>query len=450
MPSSSASTLVDGDTATAFDLTISFAAGGWFQMFHFGVCKAFIDTGFLNRLEKEGKCVRFCGSSAGSLAAASLASGCYMHEEMKDFALICAEHYRSSMWHVMCMRDYLVASIHRFGDRMMESEEQKERTLQGMRGGRLEIYTTTLPLLKRKCITKFDDLDDIEESLIASCCLTPVVGLPFPLRKTGEWVCDGGIRSFQPRSGEAKTLTVSPFYFTSADIRPSTAVPVWWGLFPPSRDEHESLFSAGYNACVEYLVTSGQVPKDLSTLLMARNCRAGDEARRTGVAHIAVDGLITLLYIVCLRPLAIVAIYLEMVFVGVILLCIMVGAKLRGSSTDSTPVYETFRNMFSLRVFLRLLLSSRIPINETRLVKRSTMYRACQPLVFDSGRGVRQPKASAQSSGAASATPGGRRKRFIVDAHWNVHQRWKDLRDRGTTYWRGGDPPAKQMLDYGS
>lgn len=415
-----------------FDLTISFAAGGWFQMFHFGVCKAMVDSGYLDRLEKEGKRVRFCGSSAGSLAAASLASGCHMHDEMRDFAVICGEHYRSSLWHFMCMREYLVASIHRFGDRMMETDEKRERTLNGMREGRLEVYTTTLPLLRPKCITEFTDLADIEESLIASCCLSPVVGFPFPLRKTGEWVCDGGIRAFQPRNGEARTLTVSPFYFTSADIRPPTAVPVWWGLFPPAKAQHEDLFAIGYNACLEYLVTSGQVPKEMSTLLKTRNVQVSDAARRTGgPARIALDFVVTSFYVVMLRPLAIVAIYFEMLLVGLILLAIIASNVLRGKSLDATPVYETFRNMVSLRVFLRLLLSSRIPINESRLVKRSTMYRACQPLVFDSGRGVREkPKDAANGSSG----PGGgsaKKKRFVVDAHWNVHQRWNELRRTG-------------------
>jgi hypothetical protein len=434
---------VDG----SFDLTISFAAGGWFQMFHFGVCKAFVDSGFLAKLEQESKRVRFCGSSAGSLAAASLASGCHMHDEMKDFAVICGEHYRSSLWHFVCMREYLVASIHRFGDRMMETPEQRERTLAGMRDGRLEVYTTTLPFLSRRCMTEFDDLADIEESLIASCCLSPVVGLPFPLRKTGEWVCDGGVRSFQPRSGEARTLTVSPFYFTSADIRPPTAVPVWWGLFPPKKDEHEGLFATGYNACLEYLVTSGQVPKEMSTLLMTRPTHAGDVARKTGVTRIALDFIITSLYVVLLKPLAVVAIYLEMVLVGIILLCIIGCSFLKGASLDTTPVYETFRNMVSLRVFLRLLLSSRIPINETRLVKRSTMYRACQPLVFESGRGVRErPKDG--SGGGASGQGSAKKKKFVVDAHWNVHQRWSELRRTGgVSIWKGGGGAAQVPVE---
>lgn len=439
IPSSSSS------GSRSFDLTISFAAGGWFQMFHFGVCKAFVDSGFIAKLEREGKSVRFCGSSAGSLAAASLASGCHMHDDMKDFAVLCGEHYRSSLWHFMCMRDYLVASIHRFGDRMMETPEQQERTLAGMRGGRLEVYTTTLPFLTRKCMTEFDDLADIEESLIASCCLTPVVGLPFPLRKTGEWVCDGGVRSFQPRSGEPRTLTVSPFYFTSADIRPPTAVPVWWGLFPPKKEEHEGLFATGYNACLEYLVTSGQVPKEMSTLLMTRPTHAGDLAAKTGLGRIAIDFAITSLYVVMLKPLAVVAIYLEMILVGVILLFIVAASFVKGKSLDTTPVYETFRNMVSLRVLLRLLLSSRIPINETRLVKRSTMYRACQPLVFDSGRGIRER----QQDGAPSAPGSARKKKFIVDAHWNVRQRWSELRRTGgVSIWKRGDGVAPRALSF--
>lgn len=417
----------------AFDLTISFAAGGWFQMYHFGVCKAMIDSGFLSDLQQQGKKVRFCGSSAGALAASSLASGCYMHDEMKDFALICGEHFRESWLHVLCMREYLIASIHRFGDRMMETDEQREKTLHGMRNGRLEIYTTTLPLLRPKCLTSFADMDDLEEALVASCCLTPLVGLPFPLRESGEWVCDGGVRAFQPRKGQPNTLTVSPFYFTSADIHPSQAVPVWWGLMPPRREEHEELFYIGYNDCIEYLVTAGLVPKARSTLLVALKRATTRGARRGGVVQLMADASLALLYVAVLRPLSVIAIYVEMVVVGAVLAVLFLTSALhkRGRSSsmfDWRPIYETFRNVVSLRLFLRLLFgyASWIPVNEARLVKRSRLYRALQPLVFERGGRVRPscspPPSHARHAATQSETP--KKRRFMVDTYYQMKRHW--------------------------
>lgn len=415
-PSSNAPSSSPNDTD--FDLTISFAAGGWFQMYHFGVCKAFIDTGFLDKQRAAGKRLRFCGSSAGSLAAASLASGCNMHEEMRDFALQCADHYRESCWNFMCMREYLVASIHRFGDRLTATPESEEATFAALQGGQLEVYATTLPWLQRKCITTFDSLEDVEESLLASCCLTPVVGFPFPMRRTREWVCDGGFRSFQPRKNEPDTLCVSPFYFTSADIRPSTAIPVWWGLYPPSREEHRRLFDVGYNDALEYLVRRQLVDKEHITKLIATDTKL--QSRRGGVAAMLLDGLIALSYVAMLKPLAILCIYLEMLLVGLALgvVALMQLVRYGPQNVSWKAVHDTLRNMVSLRQFLRLVFTrSGIPFNEARLSKRSRFYRAFQPLVFTES----SVKATAETAA------GGTRKRFIVGAHWNMFRKTHPL-----------------------
>ena len=48
----------------------------------------------------------------------------------------------------------------------------------------------------------------------------------------GEWVCDGGLSDFKPVI-DADTITVSPFYFDYADIKPSRYIPPWWALYPP-------------------------------------------------------------------------------------------------------------------------------------------------------------------------------------------------------------------------
>jgi hypothetical protein len=403
------------NAAASFDVTLSFAAGGWFQMFHFGVCQAFVDTGFIKAMEAQGKTVRFCGSSAGSLAAAALASECTaMFPDMKSFALECADHYRESWWNFLCMKEYLVASIQRFGDKIVASRGM-EKVLDAVNGGRLEVYATTLPLLRRKCIATFDEFGDVEEALLASCCLTPVVGFPFQLRSTGEWVCDGGITAFQPRSGKGEIdlakgevlITVSPFYFTQADIRPSMFVPAWWGLYPPHRELHAALFDVGYNSALDFLIRHQLVAAAAGNDLYKppADLTLGSVAGQ-GLTAMVRDVLVTALYLLVGRPLAIFLIYTEMLLMALF----VVAASVLTSNKRWRSVYNNIRNLLSLRVFLRLLFSSKkIPINESRLAQSSGFYRALQPLVFE-GNKIRRTN---------QATPS-KPKRFIVDTHCNM------------------------------
>jgi hypothetical protein len=380
----------------SFDVTISFAAGGWFQMYHFGACKALIDSGYL-----ADKRVRYCGSSAGSLAASSLAAGCNQYEAMKDFAAVCADHYRESFWNIFCVKEYLMASIHRFGDAMMTPGEEKA-TIDKLNGGKLEIYTTTLPFMGRRIISDFTSMDDVEEALLASCCLTPWVGFPFRLRKTGELVCDGGFRAFQPRKGEPQTITISPFYFTSADIRPSIFVPVWWGIYPPPRKHHLWLFNLGFNDTLEYLLRHGEVPSSASALLIKET-----HCEIRGSYAFGKDLLFTGFYLFILRPAGVVAIYAELLIMILALSMVSIIGKSRWKA-----LFTVLRNLFSIRVFLRLFISNRIGMDEQRLASSSRVFRAFHPLVFESHRVTNTVERSMEKRS--------RKLKFAVAKFWNM------------------------------
>lgn len=349
-------------------LYVSFSAGGWFQMYHFGVAEALKDTGVMDAYD-----VCCCGCSAGSLAAATLTTGCCF-PAMRDFALECAEHSRTSLWNVFRMRDYVLASLHRFGERQFEPD-RAEATLRHL-NSKLEVYATVLPYLRVKVFRKYNTLDDVEEALLASCCLTPLVSFPFRLRETKEWVCDGGLVAFQPRQGEPSTITVSPFYFTMADIKPSRYVPAWWALFPPARAQHRNLYTMGYCDAVNYLVRSHLVPLECVKLLQPEDTELLPRRRMPWVR----DMVFVCLFFFLLRPLAFVLIYSELAFVAwkYLLLSVVRPAAL-------VDWYHSVRNVLSVRVFLRLLIFwHHIPINESRLRKYSCMYRILQPLLYDS------------------------------------------------------------------
>ena len=233
--------------------TYSFAAAGWLQIYHFGVGKALQDAGLSNNTN-----IRFAGSSAGSLACAGIVSRVDL-DDMRDYSLECCVDCRSQIQNAFKIREFVRVGIHHFAVSKFQNDvgNQHRKRLEDQ----LEVYVTVLPQCRKKIISEFETVDDLEEALLASCCITPLAGWPFPLRKTGELVCDGGLAAFQPRKGEPNVVTVSPFYFTTADIKPDVFIPAWWGLYPPAPDQYFNVFNIGYNDAVHFLVRTNRVSK---------------------------------------------------------------------------------------------------------------------------------------------------------------------------------------------
>jgi predicted acylesterase/phospholipase RssA len=87
----------------------------------------------------------------------------------------------------------------------------------------------------------------IRQALLASSCFVPFAA---PVRLRGSLSVDGGMSEIQPvfEEGE-RTVTVSPFFFSRADIKPSRYVPVWWVVLPPSNPHTiDWLYDLGANA----------------------------------------------------------------------------------------------------------------------------------------------------------------------------------------------------------
>uniref|UniRef100_A0A7S3YPU7 PNPLA domain-containing protein n=1 Tax=Lotharella globosa TaxID=91324 RepID=A0A7S3YPU7_9EUKA len=110
-------------------------------------------------------------------------------------------------------------------------------------------YTELLPTLGGIRQDRFSSLGDLKSALIASCTAVPIAGLPF--MRNGRLVMDGGFLDFQPElRGDIETITVSPFYFSRSDIRPSRYVPAWWAVYPPKPEDYKWVYQLGYNdAC---------------------------------------------------------------------------------------------------------------------------------------------------------------------------------------------------------
>jgi hypothetical protein len=268
---------------------------------------------------------------------------------------------------------------------------------------RLEVYATTLPFLGVKKFHEFADVEDLEEALTASCLMVPLAGMPFRVRRTGEFVMDGALVAIQPRAGEKGVVTISTIYFASADVKPSCFIPLWWILYPPSDEKYRALFVLGYNDCVDGLLRKRLIsPAEFSRL---RSRYPGDAASRVvqrGPFKFVKDAFAFFFFVLILRPVGLFLVYCEMLLV---LLCGAVVALLHnilpnkslfaatfmGTRTsrrrDGTrraaweDLYAAIRNFVSMRTPLHVLGGRRMPVNRRRLEKYSRVYRLLRPVL---------------------------------------------------------------------
>lgn len=389
-----------------WDVTVSFSCGGWFQMYFFGAAYALIDSGVLQRWYAEGKRVRFTGVSAGALAATCLASGQYDLLAVKQFAAAAAEDFRCSVFHMFRMRNYLLAAIDNFGGNLkaVDTDPQMRKVLES---GCLEVGVTELPRFKSRLLSRFSSYADIHETLIASCCLVPLVGLPFKLESTGAWCADGGISNFTPRMEEETTISVSAMYFQDASVRPRVFVPSWWALRPPNTQKYNNLFWMGYNDMIDYLVTAGHLSGRNGNCLLKQEV---DFQVYDTWSEAIFSFFMELLMLIYIRPVVIVCVYLE-------LAVSMVWWAARGIVTwDGSSFrncYESFRNAVSLRTLGRMVFGSKVPHGEERLSRQSRVFRLFDPVALGgnkkTGRECWSPKGAALLGRVPTLSPNARR-----------------------------------------
>lgn len=171
---------------------------------------------------------------------------------IKDFALTCVSKVHGSVSEAFNLRQYVSECI----DRQLHATAHLDLHR------RAEVVVTKLPWCTSIRFSEFASLAELKEALLASCCMTPLAGFPFRMDKAdGSYVFDGGLSDFQPlfdeSEGEGPTVTVSPFYFTQAHIKPSRYIPCWWALYPPRPADFEWVFDLGYADCLYYCSDRG-------------------------------------------------------------------------------------------------------------------------------------------------------------------------------------------------
>lgn len=141
---------------------------------------------------------------------------------------------------------------------------------------KLHVAVTALPDFRAVRVSDFASKEDLISALLASAAAFPMAP---PVRRQGRWLIDGGISDFQPLIDADATVTVNPFYFSQADIRPSRYVPAWWSLLPPSHSGTvDWLYDLGYCDALRWMRSSnlehacaGRCRRDAGDLLSCKH-----------------------------------------------------------------------------------------------------------------------------------------------------------------------------------
>eukprot|EP00615_Pteridomonas_danica_P010223 CAMPEP_0114328768 /NCGR_PEP_ID=MMETSP0101-20121206/623_1 /TAXON_ID=38822 ORGANISM="Pteridomonas danica, Strain PT" /NCGR_SAMPLE_ID=MMETSP0101 /ASSEMBLY_ACC=CAM_ASM_000211 /LENGTH=625 /DNA_ID=CAMNT_0001458193 /DNA_START=103 /DNA_END=1980 /DNA_ORIENTATION=+ len=272
---------------------VSFSSCGWLMLYNFGVAKALAESDLIDLSKPE-----LLGSSGGSLCAVGLVLGLDF-DDISRFAFDCVERAHGGLSGAFELRTYAAACIDRQWSKLASEKSSNisippsrddrseisntctdkddedvdedggvpkfkydSNHLEGVEDvllGRVTVSVTTLPWLRNKRYSSFDSMEHVKTVLLASCTATPLAGFPFKL--DGEWVIDGGLADFQPLSDSLprrSTVTVSPFYCSHADIRPSRYIPLWWAIYPPRKSDFEWVFALGYDDANTWLATLQQ------------------------------------------------------------------------------------------------------------------------------------------------------------------------------------------------
>jgi hypothetical protein len=219
--------------------SFSFACGGWLFIYMFGVAKCLQDRG----VDKKLKCAAGC--SAGALTAAGLCLGGDFDKATEFCREECVSRAYGSFFGIFKIAQYVSECLD------VSIDLNKGAMLPE---GKLQVAYSVIPFMKPERATSFTSGEDLKKCLLASSAAFPLAPL---VQHRGNWLVDGGYTDFQPEINE-DTITVSPLYFSNADIRPSRYVPLWWAMLPPSCEGTvDWLFELGYKDTTKWLNDNG-------------------------------------------------------------------------------------------------------------------------------------------------------------------------------------------------
>ncbi|CAM9761677.1 unnamed protein product [Choristocarpus tenellus] len=236
----------DAHTLPAFNF--SFAVGGWLMFYNFGVAKCLQD----HHLHSVHPRQKFLGSSAGSLAAAGLALGADFDAimEMVKTSFIPKTHEAKLLGFLI----YGIFFIKSFLTECLLKHLPMEK-VQDLPKGKLTVVMSTMMTWESLRPNQFTSGRDLMDALLASCAAFP---LALPHRWRGKLRLDG----FFSEGGSApfglRTVYISPFYTSGANIRPSRYIPLWWFPIPPQDPNTvDWVYDLGYRDTLHWMSQEG-------------------------------------------------------------------------------------------------------------------------------------------------------------------------------------------------
>mmetsp|Transcript_2218 Transcript_2218/g.2311 ORF Transcript_2218/g.2311 Transcript_2218/m.2311 type:complete len:434 (+) Transcript_2218:169-1470(+) len=318
--------------------SLSLACGGWLYMYMFGVARAFQ----ARNLDQKFK---IAGCSAGALVGCGLAlRGNFDHclAYVKDE---CIPDVYSNFWGLFRLAQYISTALNRHCNLHYWRD---------LAYGQLQVAVTRLPFLTAERVTSYNSQHELFLSLMASSAVVPLASLVY---RDNCWCVDGGITDFQPIV-DKNTVRVSPFYFANADIKPSRWVPIWWAIVPPRSSETvDWLYRLGYEDTCRWIDNhpylssysdvnpSLRVPKaseqynseplkkshpyDMSRRISFDRFFGYDlnELMHKYVAF-TLDAILVILVVGILKPIALVSIYIDLLFQLACSLSIIISVEL--------------------------------------------------------------------------------------------------------------------------
>lgn len=228
----------------------------------FGVAKALQNKGL-------DKGVTYLGCSAGALVSVGLILEGDFDDGIRFCKDDCIPKAYSAISGLFRLHEYALKCIDKY---LVQKYKEIPPNV-------LQIAVTKLWFFGGEIVKVHKSKDDLIKTLLASCAAFPFAAM---VHREGGWYIDGGWTDFQPILDE-NTVTVSPFYFSDCDIKPSRYVPIWWAMAPPpSSDAIDWLYNLGYHDCVNYINLRG-IPSSLngdSPVLTAKNVHEYDVPRQ--------------------------------------------------------------------------------------------------------------------------------------------------------------------------
>uniref|UniRef100_A0A5S6QX15 PNPLA domain-containing protein n=1 Tax=Trichuris muris TaxID=70415 RepID=A0A5S6QX15_TRIMR len=193
------------------DLALSFCGCGFLGLYHCGAARCLKAHGS----KVLARCKRYAGASAGALVAALLLSSTENVEIAANLVLGLAEEVRSLKYGLLTKEFSLAQRVYDEMSRLLPPDAHEIVT------NRLFISMTDRDTLKPRLESRFETREKLLKCLVASSYIPFFSGIhETPPVIEGCRYIDGGICLNLPVFPDLRTITISPFHSSDADVSP--------------------------------------------------------------------------------------------------------------------------------------------------------------------------------------------------------------------------------------